>query len=123
MLEIKIHNYKYKIIFAKEKDERLLMEDGSYHSGVTDFIKKEIYIREDLSDQALTYTINHEITHAIIDSYGMLQVEWNDEIVADFIAVHLQTFQNIFEQINEQDKKNKSNDFYKILEKSMEGEK
>ena len=114
MINIKINNFDYKIIFVKEKDDRLLM-NNSYHSGITDFIKKEIYIQEDLPEQSLTYTINHELTHAVIDSFGMLQVEWNDEIVADFVAIHLHTFKKIFEQINKQSKKKNTDDFYNML--------
>ena len=118
MLNIKINDFDYKIIFVKEKDDRLLM-NNSYHSGVTDFIKKEIYIQEDLPEQTLTYTLTHELTHAVIDSFGMLQVEWNDEIVADFVAIHLHTFEKIFEQINrqsnKQSKKKNTDDFYNML--------
>lgn len=114
MINIKINNFDYKIIFVKEKDDRLLM-NNSYHSGITDFIKKEIYIQEDLLEQSRTYTLMHEITHAVIDSFGMLQVEWNDEIVADFVAIHLHTFEKIFEQINRQSKKKNTDDFYNML--------
>ena len=121
MLNIKINNFDYKIILVKEKDDRLLMND-SYHSGITDFIKKEIYIREDLPEQTLTYTLMHELTHAIIDSFGMLQVEWNDEIVADFVAIYLPVFTDISKQMENQQVKNKIDDFYKMIEKDMKGE-
>lgn len=83
---IKINNNEYDIYFVKADDDRLLMEDGSYHSGITDFIRKEIYIKENLVESTLQYTLFHELTHALMDSYGFLQVDWNDEIVADFVA-------------------------------------
>ena len=119
MLNIKINNFDYKIIFVKEKDDRLLM-NNSYHSGITDFIKKEIYIQEDLPEQSMTYTLMHELTHAVIDSYGMLQVEWNDEIVADFVAIYLPVFTDISKQMERQQVKNKTNDFYNELRKMHE---
>lgn len=119
MMNIKINNFDYKIIFVKEKDDRLLM-NNSYHSGITDFIKKEIYIQEDLPKQSMTYTLMHELTHAVIDSYGMLQVEWNDEIVADFMAIYLPVFTDISKQMEEQQVKNKTNDFYNELRKMHE---
>ena len=114
MLSIKINNFDYKIIFVKEKDDRLLM-NNSYHSGITDFIKKEIYIQEDLPFQTMNYTLMHELTHAVIDSFGMLQVEWNDEIVADFVAIYLPVFTDICRQIEKQSTKHKSDDFYNML--------
>lgn len=119
MLNIKINNFDYKIIFVKEKDDRLLM-NNSYHSGITDFIKKEIYIQEDLPEQTLTYTLTHELTHAVIDSFGMLQVEWNDEVVADFVAIYLPVFSDISKQMEKQSMKNKSDYFYNELRKMHE---
>lgn len=83
---IELNENKYQIKIVKPDDKNLLMDDGDYHFGVTDFNKKIIYIADNLSNYALKYTLLHEITHAVIDSFGFLQVEWNDEIVADFMA-------------------------------------
>ena len=120
MINIKINNFDYKIIFVKEKDDRLLM-NNSYHSGITDFIKKEIYIQEDLPEQSMTYTLMHELTHAVIDSYGMLQVEWNDEIVADFVAIYIPVFTDISKQMEKQQVKDNTI-FIKQKEKHLKGE-
>lgn len=123
MINIKINNFDYKIIFVKEKDDRLLM-NNSYHSGITDFIKKEIYIQEDLPEQSRTYTLMHEITHAVIDSFGMLQIEWNDEIVADFFATYMPVYTDICDQIEKQQNKRNSDILYKIVKdlNEMKGE-
>ena len=86
---IELNENKYQIKIVNSNDENLLMEDGDYHFGVTDFNKKIIYIADNLSNSAFKYTLLHEITHAVIDSFGFLQVEWNDEIVADFMANYL----------------------------------
>lgn len=83
---IELNENRYAVKIVKYDDENLLMEDGDYHFGVTDFNKKIIYIADNLSNSAFKYTLLHEITHAVIDSFGFLQVEWNDEIVADFMA-------------------------------------
>ena len=83
---IELNNNRYAVKIVKYDDENLLMDDGDYHFGVTDFNKKIIYIADNLSNSAFKYTLLHEITHAVIDSFGFLQVEWNDEIVADFMA-------------------------------------
>lgn len=97
------HNI-YKLKIVKEDDENLLMEDGKYHSGVTDFLTKTIYISKKLVlDNFLTdsfyYTLRHELTHAFIDSYGFMQVYWNEEIVADFMAIYYFKIEQKFNEI------------------------
>lgn len=83
---IELNENEYQIKIVKPDDENLLMEDGDYHFGVTDFKDKIIYIADNLNSYSLKYTLLHELTHAVMDSFGFLQVEWNDEIVADFMA-------------------------------------
>lgn len=100
-MKIKINNNEYNIHFVEKSHEKLLMNDEEYHSGVTYFTDKEIYIRKDLNPHSLRYTLIHEITHALIDSYGFLQVDWNDEIVADFIGNHLPTIGEIYNKITD----------------------
>lgn len=97
-MQVKIHNNIYNIHLINKNSKYLVMDDGEVHSGVTNFITKDIYIRNDLNDSSLKYTLYHEITHAYIESYGLLQIDWNDEIVADFIANYMI---DIFETINE----------------------
>ncbi len=97
-MQVKIHNNIYNIHLINKNSKYLVMDDGEVHSGVTDFITKDIYIRNDLNDSSFKYTLYHEITHAYIESYGLLQIDWNDEIVADFIANYMI---DIFETIDE----------------------
>lgn len=101
-MEIKINNNTYKIFAVEPNDEKLKMEDGKYHSGVTDFYKKEIYINNNLNKDTARYTIIHELTHAIIDSCGFMQVDWNDEIVADFVANYFLTIYDIFDKAGDE---------------------
>ena len=89
IIQVKIHNNIYNVHLVNEHSKYLVMDDGEAHSGVTDFVTKDIYIRNDLNDDSLKYTLYHEITHAYIESYGLLQVDWNDEIVADFVANYM----------------------------------
>lgn len=89
IIQVKIHNNIYNVHLVNEHSKYLVMDDGEAHSGVTDFVAKDIYIRNDLNDDSLKYTLYHEITHAYIESYGLLQVDWNDEIVADFVANYM----------------------------------
>lgn len=88
-MQVKIHNNIYNIHLINKNSKYLVMDDGEVHSEVTDFITKDIYIRNDLNDSSLKYTLYHEITHAYIESYGLLQIDWNDEIVADFVANYM----------------------------------
>lgn len=97
-IQIKIHNNTYNVHLVDEHSKYLIMDDGESHSGITDFVTKDIYIRNDLNDDSLKYTLYHEITHAYIESYGLLQVDWNDEIVADFVANYMI---DIFKTIDE----------------------
>lgn len=88
-MELKINNNTYKIYFVDKNNEKLLMEDEEYHSGTTYFKEKEIYIDKTLNCDSLRYTIIHELTHAYLDSYGFLQVYFNDEIIADLFGNYL----------------------------------
>lgn len=98
-MKIKINQNTYTILWVSNKDKRLEIEDGDYRSGITDFKKKEIYIANNLNEDSHRYTLIHELTHAIMDSYGFLQVEWNDEIVADFMAIYIYEIAKITRKI------------------------
>lgn len=98
-MQVKIHNNIYNIHLINKNSKYLVMDDGEVHSGVTDFITKDIYIRNDLNDSSLKYTLYHEITHAYIESYGLLQIDWNDEIVADFVANYMIDILGIIDEI------------------------
>ena len=116
-IKLKINNNNYEMCFVNPDNENLKMDDGEYHSGVTDFITKKIYIRNMLGEDSLRYTIIHELTHAIIDSYGFLQVEWNDEIVADFMANYIFVLSDLTEKINNYSKsklRRKTNDRFML---------
>lgn len=97
----KIGYYDYIIKVVPKDNENLVMDDGEIHSGVTDFLTKVIYIRNDLLNDSFEYTIRHEITHAVTDSFGFLQVEWNDEILADFVAIYGKEIDKLAEELSE----------------------
>jgi len=104
-IKIKINNNNYKIWKLPPDSEELKMEDGEFHSGTIDFCKKEIYIADNLNEDAMRYTLIHELTHALIDSYGFLQVEWNNEIVADFMGNYFLNICDILSKLSEGEKK------------------
>ena len=101
-MEVKLNTFNYKIKIVDRDYEGLLMPDGYYRFGVTNFKDKEIYIANNLKDKTMANTLIHELTHAFIDSYGFLQVEWNDEIVADFVATYLEKIIEALTEIEKQ---------------------
>ena len=112
-MDLKININTYKIIIVDENDNNLKMEDGCYHFGVCDMKNKIIYLMRNLPKDSLFYTIKHELTHAYIDSYGFLQVDYTDEIIADFIASYIinieKDYQKILKYYKQEDKKWKNN--------------
>ena len=85
-MKIDLNENIYEVKIVEYNNENLLMDDGTYHFGVTDFKDKIMYIADNLSNSAFKNTLLHEITHAVIDSFGFLQVDWTEEVVADFMA-------------------------------------
>ena len=100
-MKLNINNFHYELIYVDEKDENLEIDNGDYRSGITDFRKKKIYIANNLNNDSYKYTLKHELTHAIIDSYGLLQIEWNDEIIADFMAIYSNELQELYKKVLE----------------------
>ena len=101
-MEIKINNNIYKIYFVDKNNKKLLIECEEYHSGVTYFKEKEIYIDKTLNQYSLKYTIIHELTHAYLDSYGFLQVDFTDEIIADLFGNYLFSIMRDYYKIKEE---------------------
>lgn len=101
-MKIQINNFEYEIYFVEWNDEHLKIDDNDYRSGMTYFKDKRIYIANNLKKDSYDYTLKHELTHAIIDSYGFLQIEWNDEIVADFMAIYINVLNEILYKINKE---------------------
>lgn len=85
---LEINNWKYEIYVVYEDDEILQMDDGFYHSGVTDLKEQRIYLQKGLNEQQMWYTVVHELTHAYLQAYGLLQVAYTDEVIADIMGVY-----------------------------------
>ena len=85
---LEINNWKYEIYVVEDNDEILQMDDGYYHSGVTDMKEQRIYLQKGLNEQQMWYTVVHELTHAYLQAYGLLQVEYTDEVIADIMGVY-----------------------------------
>jgi len=113
-IKFKVNNIEWTIEIVEYNDENLKMEENDYRMSVTHYNEAKIYVQKEVfdSDESLIRTIlMHEITHAYELSYGMLQVFWDNEIVADFIGVHgksiLETYYEIMGKIMAEENKKK----------------
>lgn len=107
--KVRVNNIDYGIKVIDWDDERLRMPDGELHFGVTNMKENEIYIANNLPEQTMTTTLIHEVTHAYIDAYGLLQVCWTDEIVADFMGAHLENIINTLQKVSDEMAREKEN--------------
>ncbi len=89
-MKIDIYGIPYTIELVDEKDERLLLDDY-YRAVLANRRNSKIYISNNLkNDVMFKRVLLHELTHAFIYASGMVQVEWKEENVADFIEAHLE---------------------------------
>lgn len=100
--KVKINNYEYKVCIVGPNNGNLMMPDEKYHCGTTHFLRKEIYIANNLPNETFLNVLTHELIHAYIDSYGMSQVGWNEEIVADFVGTYLPNMSETLCEIEKQ---------------------
>ena len=98
--EIKVHNDTYTINFVDKNDKELVIAGNDSHWGVIRFENRGIYIRNDLDDQTSKGVIIHELVHAFVESGGFGQVNWNEEIVADFFECYFHDMQAILQTID-----------------------
>ncbi len=69
--------------------------------GLTDYRHQTITIEEDLSSGAFKRTLKHELTHAIIYSYGLDQIqEFSQEILCDFMANYSSLLTILFNDVH-----------------------
>ena len=62
-------------------------DTGNTSIGLTDYRSLDITVEASLPYEAMYRTLKHELTHAIIYSYGLDQIgKFNQEVVCDFMA-------------------------------------
>lgn len=83
---MEINGINWKIEYVKPSSHKLQRADGTYTIGVTDNYTKTISINERLNDYMYVKCLTHEITHAVIFSYGVYLDEFTEELIADFMA-------------------------------------
>lgn len=96
-INFKIKNVSWKIEFVHSDDTRLSHDDENL--GKTHVTDKVIFIDNNLKTIDLSNTIIHELTHAFVWEYGFQQVDFNLEVVCDFIGNYLLDIHKIYMKI------------------------
>lgn len=109
-MEISVNNMTYGIELVDNNSNELLMSDGGHHFGVTNYKKRMIYIMNDLREDIFYSVLRHELVHVYIECYGMFQINWEEEVVCDFVAAHLVNINKDLQKIREEMKKARNND-------------
>lgn len=87
-MQIKFNNDVWDILYVPPHSIQLMREDGLYTLGACDNKLKTIYINDSLNDFFLQKVLCHELTHALLFSYGIqLNIE-QEELFADLLATH-----------------------------------
>lgn len=94
-MKFTINNFEYEIVEVNKFDKNLKIEYNDYRWGICDYKQRKIYLWKNLSFINKKQTLIHEVTHAFIEAYGFYQVKFNNEIVCDFVAAHLDEIQKI----------------------------
>lgn len=89
-----VNNFEFEILEVSGKDDNLKVSND-YRWGICDYEQRKIFLWKDLSFANKKQTLIHEVTHAFIEAYGFIQVNFTDEIVCDFVAAHLSEIQRI----------------------------
>lgn len=90
-MTIKINNLKWKVEFVTRETI-----DGSF--GLTSFRNLKISIATDVVKDVVRTTITHELVHALLESYGIVEVDGKlfcEEQVADYIAMNINTINEL----------------------------
>lgn len=93
-----MNGHFWRVIFVHPTDERLIDRTGNLTVATTDPATSCIYLSEDLSGEFLEHVFIHELGHATMVSYGLLDIlhsmsspqkwieieEWICNFIADY---------------------------------------
>ena len=85
---IRIHDLKWDICFVDQDDPRMQGSDGEYF-GLTVYAQCTILIRTDLPDLLMKRTLRHELTHAVLFSYGLDGDSMKEEDICCFAEAYM----------------------------------
>ena len=100
-IKFKARDFEFSVSKTYWNDDNLMV-DGSYRAGTTHFRDCTIYVSNDTSEEVLKRVLLHEITHAFIFANGMKQVNWDEEVIADFVESNYFDIQKVYEKVVEE---------------------
>ena len=104
-IPFKINGQNYKVFFVNSDDEKLYLE--GQRIGKSYLLDGEIYIDKTLNDYYMKKVLIHEVTHAFLYNYGFSQVQFDKEVICDFLEYHAENIINQVEEILQKYKKYK----------------
>jgi len=79
---------QWKVVFI-DKDSEKLTHSGTQHHGTCNYTENVVYIADNLPIERKTSTLTHEVTHAVMESYGFHSFEsFDHEQLCEFTAAH-----------------------------------
>ena len=100
-IKFKARDFEFEVIKTYWNDENLMIDD-SFRAGITRLREGKIYLSNDTSPEVLKRVLLHEITHAFIFVNGMKQVNFTEEVVADFIESNYFEIQKVYEKVSKE---------------------
>lgn len=106
---VKIGNLNWKVKLVNDYNKHLYDEgvsakevqrtDGAF--GITDRQMQEIYVSKDMPTGNLKRTIRHELTHAVIYTYGLMasKRKLDEEEICNFMEIHSVEINRLTEKI------------------------
>ena len=85
---IKINGIRWRLVKVSPSNPALRMPNDSLALGCCDIDNHTIYVRKDLHDIKMKEVLVHEITHAVIYSYGIELTTKEEETIVSIISSH-----------------------------------
>lgn len=85
---IKINGENWRISLVSPNHPALRMPNGVVTLGCCDDLLKTIFINGTLNELYLKKVLCHELVHAYVYSYNIKLSDYQEELLADFIATH-----------------------------------
>ena len=124
-IKFRVNGIEWKIKIVDMNDEALKMGADDYRAGITHYSEGTVYIQREMiegEESLLRTLLLHELVHVYQMSYGMLQVMWDTEVVADFVSVHIKNIMRTYYEIMVDINKIKKSDCLKEILDNQEKE-
>ena len=96
-VNVNINGLCFEVIEEADGKNVWLEEDekGYTQAGLCEFFKQKIYIHKDLGYKMKRRILVHELTHAFLFVQGLHNVDLNQEIICDFVALNYEKIKEI----------------------------